>query len=576
MNETTRPAVETAKIMILDDDPGTIDLVRFHLGELGYRNFVACTDATDGLRQVAMENPDVLLLDLVMPGLSGLEILAQLRVSRKHALLPVIILTILDDVRSKTEALELGATDFLNKPVDFLELAPRIRNALAVKAYHDQLKSHADELKRQVERKTASLKKSHAELQRANQILRRSCEEAAAATRVKSQFLANISHEIRTPLTAIIGFTEELLADPGGTLPPRSAELLPIILRNGKHLLEIVNDVLDVAKIERGRLPIECVACSPAAILADVARLLRPEADAKGLELAVETPSPIPETIHSDPTRLRQILINLVNNAIKFTEKGSVRVVSQLLGADGPVPMLQFEVIDTGMGIERDQLAEIFKPFTQTLATRGSEYGGTGLGLTICKYLAEELGGQIQVESRPGRGSTFRVTVATGSLSGPRPQAQREPAAARPEAASPGGESTGQASLLSNRILLAEDAPDNQRLIGLILTTAGAQVTIVGDGRTALEEALAAWRHHEPFDVILTDIQMPVLNGYDLAGRLREQGYGGPIIALTANAMVGEHQKCLAAGCDDYLSKPIDRARLLSLVAQYAAGVCRN
>jgi signal transduction histidine kinase len=308
-------------------------------------------------------------------------------------------------------AFDLGATDFLNKPVNFMELAPRIRNALTIKRYHDQLQRHADELQRQVELKTASLQESHAELQRTNLVLRRACEAAEAATRVKSGFLANISHEIRTPLTAIIGFSEELIVD-AGTFPPEALEVLQIILRNGRQLLQIVDDVLDVSQIDRGRLPIRPAECSPRTILAEVVQLLRPSAFRKELELTVEVARSVPDTILTDPKRLRQILLNLVNNAVQYTDRGSVHVDLRAIGEPARDPRLQFTVADSGKGIDPQLLSEIFKPFTRVRANEDDCGGGTGLGLTICKHLVKELGGDIVVSSRPGVGSTFRFTVA--------------------------------------------------------------------------------------------------------------------------------------------------------------------
>ncbi|MBN1911086.1 MAG: response regulator [Pirellulales bacterium] len=564
---------DDAKIMIVDDDPTTIDLVEFHLSEMGYSNFVSCIDAQAALQLVIKEVPDVLLLDLVMPQASGLEILQGVRMSFEPARLPVIILTAVDHVATKIEAFELGATDFLNKPVNFVELAPRIRNALLVKTYHDQLKQHADELQHQVALKTASLKESHASLEKANAVLRRSCEAAEKAAKAKSEFLANVSHELRTPLTAVIGFTEELLSELDATaLPPRFAELLPIILRNGTHLLEIVNDILDVARIEKGQLAVQRVTCSPDKILNETVEALRPEAEIKGLELIVNVVPPIPETIQSDPVRLRQILFNLIKNAIKFTEKGRVRVETRLLGANGPAPVLQFEVSDTGIGIAPEQLNDIFKPFKQAMAENAGKYEGVGLGLTICQYLAEELGGHIQAKSELGKGSTFQVTVATGSLEQGKSSEKDDIASGGPGSFCRVDAGSIQERLQGKRILLAEDAPDNQRLIRFILEKAGAIVTIVGDGRAGVETALEAWKKGEAFDTILTDIQMPHVDGYELTKQLRAAQYTAPIVALTANAMAGERQKCLAAGCDDYLSKPIDRAQLLSLVARYTNG----
>ncbi len=276
----------------------------------------------------------------------------------------------------------------------------------------------------------------------------------------------------------------------------------------------------------------------------------------------MEIGASVPDAIHCDPTRLRQVLTNLVGNAIKFTPQGSVRVVARMVQEDGPSPLLHFEVIDTGIGIDPDQTEEIFLPFTQARTAGGDRYPGTGLGLTICKYLVEELGGRIDVESRPGHGSTFRFAVATRPPDASPAGEVRRPAAGR--RAAPEASAAPPCGPL--RVLVAEDSPDNQRLIRLILQKAGADVSLVPDGRTALHAALAAWREGRPFDVVLTDIQMPGIDGYALTERLRAEGYRGRIIALTANVMRGEREKCLAAGFDDYLSKPIDRAELLRLV----------
>lgn len=578
---------DTAKVLIVDDDPVTVDFVRKQLGALGYRHFVTCSDSRQAMELVAREKPDVILLDILMPQVSGLEILQRIRASDETAHLPVIILTVLDDMETRVKALELGATDFVGKPINFVELAPRVRNALIVKAHHDQLKRYAQDLERQVDLQTARLRQSHAELQKANMVLRQSCEVAQAATRAKSEFLAKISHEIRTPLTAILGFAEELLADAEREqMPGERTEMLRAIWRNGRVLLEIVNDILDVARIEKGQLRIHRTACSPSAVLSEVVRLMKPLAEAKRLDLQVESVGPIPATIHSDPIRLQQILTNLVSNAIKFTERGFVRVVMSLQGADSPNPLLQFEVIDTGSGIESDQILEIFKPFVQGEGTGPQPAPGAGLGLTISRYLVEQLGGTIQVESEPGKGSVFRVTVDTGPLPkgssvldentgrqrDSETESQRAAASPLPE---PLSTSLRQA-LRDCRVLVAEDCPDNQRFIVRVLQKAGAEVVTVFDGQAAWQKALEAQDRGEPFDIVLTDIQMPRIDGYDLARRLREAGYSGRIIALTANAMPGEREKCLAAGCDDYLSKPIRREELIALVVQHARPARRS
>ena len=564
--------MKNSKVMIVDDDPTTIDFVHFHLSQAGYKNFTECLNARDALRLVEEEKPDVILLDLVMPETNGLEVLDEIRCKHASVHLPVIILTAVEHEQTKMDAFARGATDFINKPVNFVELAPRVRNSLLVKTYHDRLQRHADDLQHQVELKTTSLKASHTKLKKANQILRRYCAVAESATHAKSDFLANVSHELRTPLTAVIGFTEELLSVATDMpLPHCFDELLPVILHNSQHLLQIVNDILDVAIIEKGQLPIKYVDCSPKDILDEVICLLKPAADAKGIELVAENTSSMPPVIHSDPVRLRQILINIVTNAVKFTEKGSVRVVPKLLAADSSSPVLQFEVVDTGIGIEQSLIDEIFKPFMQVRASSGGKYDGTGLGLTICEYLAKELGGRIQVESLPGVGSTFRVTVAAGPLKSA--QSDGKTVRAHSEAGS-GNSAQGQLArdcLRARRVLVVDDAPDNQRLIRFILEKAGAKVTIADNGQSALDEIGDAGRRGEPFDIVVTDIQMPVLDGYELTKHLRQDNYQGSIVALTANAMAGEQQKCLTIGCNAYMSKPIDRDKLLAMVARHSA-----
>ena len=388
------------------------------------------------------------------------------------------------------------------------------------------------------------------------------------ANRAKSEFLANMSHEIRTPMTAILGFAEVLLGEPGlERAPPHRAEALRTIQRNGEYLLGLIDDILDLSKIEAGKLDVDNVACSPAQILDEVIALMRVRADAKNLPLSLEYDGPIPESIQSDPLRLRQVLINLVGNAVKFTETGSVRVVARLVQRPLKSALLQIDVVDTGIGLTDEQASRVFNPFIQADSSTTRKFGGTGLGLTISRRLAEMLGGGITLRSEPGKGSTFRVTVATGDLKGVRLLTALEEGAA-PAKPAPAA-SPAAAVRLDGRILLAEDGPDNQRLIAFVLKKAGAEVTVAENGQVACDEALAARERGQPFALILMDVQMPVMDGYQAARRLREAGYTGPIVALTAHAMTGDEAKSRAAGCDDHLTKPIDRAKFLPAVAQW-------
>ena len=412
---------------------------------------------------------------------------------------------------------------------------------------------------------------------------------AEAATLAKSEFLANMSHEIRTPLTAIMGYTDILIEE---SYSRAAQEPLGIVKRNGQHLLQIINDILDLSKIECGKLEIERVRMPVVGLLAEIKSLMHIRVEAKSLNFRVEYTGEIPETIETDPTRVRQVLINLVGNAIKFTEAGSVRLVVRFIeAADHGIvdqvqstldtdtepagqtriklgdPCLEVQVIDTGIGIDDEQISRLFQPFSQADTSMTRRFGGTGLGLVISRRLAQRLGGTVTVKSELGKGSTFTLLLATGSMDGirriPKPN---DLVISEPLPLERTMEPPAQSHEIHARILLAEDGPDNQRLISFVLKKAGATVTVAENGKVAVEMVRAAQKEGHPYDLILMDMQMPVLDGYGATGQLRKMGCLAPIIALTAHAMSGDKDKCLAAGCTDYATKPIDRGRLLDII----------
>ncbi len=391
---------------------------------------------------------------------------------------------------------------------------------------------------------------------------------ADAANRAKSAFLANMSHEIRTPMTAILGYAD-LLLEPAQA-PRDRLDAVQTIRRNGEHLLSIINDILDLSKIEAGRMVIEQIDVDPLTVIEEVFSLMQVRAKGKGLTLVSDLVFPQPVIIRSDPTRLRQILVNLVGNAIKFTETGGVTVRTSFVPA--PQPRMRFSVQDTGIGIDPAALSNLFQPFTQADVSTTRRFGGTGLGLTISQRLATMLGGDIEVESTPGEGSTFTVWIGCESVS----EDDMRFEAPLAESAGQSARSSGEPARLSAHILLAEDGPDNQRLISYHLRKAGATVTIAENGRIAVERALAALREGRPFDVILMDMQMPEMDGYTASSLLRAEGFRGPIVALTAHAMSGDRDKCIHAGCSDYLTKPIDRDRLLATCAALSSRSARS
>jgi signal transduction histidine kinase/CheY-like chemotaxis protein/HPt (histidine-containing phosphotransfer) domain-containing protein len=421
-------------------------------------------------------------------------------------------------------------------------------------------------------------------------------QRAMEANRAKNEFLTNMSHAIRIPLSAIIGFSEMLSEE---NLSDQQKEQVGMIRDSGSQLLQLVNDIIDFSKIEMGKISVKIAGCNIENILGTVETLIRPATQEKKLKFEIIRNQPLPEIIQTDPERLKQCLLNLVSNAVKFTEQGRVSVkVSWEKDCDEP--FVRFDVEDTGAGIAPGRLQAIFKPFFHTDSHAIRKFGGTGLGLAITHHLAELLGGRVSVSSVLNQGSVFTLCIPTqlapagtekedagrATLAGAKEEkpeqsplqmqavkseAEKAPAA-QPQEIAPAQSSAKEEAVpeditnvkFRGRVLIAEDSLTNQALAKLLLKKMNLETVIVENGELAIEKMM-----NEDFDLVLMDIQMPVMNGYEATKAMREKGIGKPIIALTACAMKGDEEKCFAAGCSDYLSKPIDRKKLVKTLSKY-------
>lgn len=390
-----------------------------------------------------------------------------------------------------------------------------------------------------VSQKNKELLEKNSELERASQM-------ALEATRTKSAFLATMSHEIRTPLTAIIGFAETNLEDDISAEDQKRHS--QSIVRNGKHLLNVINDILDFSKYEADRIEFAKETFSPVQVVQEVEQIITPQARKKGLEISLSYDFPLPECIVGDALRLKQVVLNLCSNAVKFTETGRINIKTS---CNFELQKLFIEVIDTGIGMTDEQVEKVFDVFTQADSSITRKYGGTGLGLTLSKQFAQCMGGTIEASSLIDIGSRFVISVGTGDLT-PYKIIERYdqiPSFARITTAP-----TIVIKKVKGRVLLAEDNPDNQQLFTILLTKTGVDISIASNGQKAVEMAMA-----NPYDLIYMDMQMPVMDGIEATKILRNKGYSKPIVALTANAMKQDRDACMNAGCNGFITKPINK-----------------
>ena len=395
-------------------------------------------------------------------------------------------------------------------------------------------------------------------LERKDRALGEAERRAVSADRAKTEFIANVSHELRTPLTAILGFSEEMIERGfGGGAKAGELDDIRTIQRNADYLYRLVSSLLDYSDLEAGRLWIDWAPCSPTEVMRDVEAASAAEATTKGLRLRAEIDDDVPDEIVSDGARIRQVMSLLVDNAIKFTTDGAISLRGSVLTEGYPQPHVAFDVIDSGIGMTPEQLEALFDSFAQGDGSRARPYGGLGLGLALGQRLARELSGEITVVSTLAEGSAFRLSLPVTP-----PQSEGDTLTDMP-AARPDGEPQDDAPL-AMRILVAEDGEDNRKLLQRILSAAGAEVTLADDGQQAVDLAVKEWEGDLPFDLILMDAQMPGFDGIRATRALRQQSYPGPIVALSADNSRENRRECLAAGCDLFLAKPVDREDLLA------------
>ena len=507
-----------SRILIVDDVRTNLLSMKSILNETGKFQVASANNGKSALQKAMAQKLDLILLDIVMPDISGFEVCKKLKENPRTKDIPVIFLTSKTDPESIVEGFNVGAVDYVSKPFVREELLARVN--------------------------------VHIQLNRTKQQLIAEKEKAELATNAKSLFLANMSHEIRTPMNGVVGMVEALKTT---QLDENQQEFLKIIDISSENLLSVVNDILDFSKVEAGQIELENLTFRLQKSIDEVITMLKFKADQKDLYLRFKENNELPKYIIGDVTRLKQILINLINNAIKFTSSGGITITCDIVNTTEKNIFLKFGVTDTGIGISEENQKKLFQSFSQADASTTRKFGGTGLGLAISKSLSKLMNGEIGVTSEEGKGATFWFTVEFGNVS---------------ELLDSSNENNKIEKEITDvfKILVAEDNAINQRVARFILEKLGHKPTIAENGQIAIESFV-----NDSFDIIFMDIQMPVTDGLEATRTIRriekeKSLKPTPIIAMTANTMKGDKESFLESGMNDYIGKPFKANEISQLL----------
>jgi len=534
--------LKNASILIVDDEQANIDILTGLLEIKGYNNVYPITDPRLVLSLFQEIKPDIILLDLMMPHLNGFQVMEQLKpLFPENTYLPILVLTADVTAESKLRALAGGAKDFLTKPFDLTEVDLRITNLLQTRLLHIQLQNQNVRLEEKVLERTIRLRDTIIALE----ISKTKAEES---DRLKSAFLANMSHEIRTPMNGILGFAE-LLNEPDLTGEQRQ-DYIKIIGISGTRMLNIINDIISISKIESGQMGVSISETNINEQILYIHTFFKPEVEQNGLQISFRNTLPARGSIiKTDREKIYAILSNLVKNAIKFTKAGSIE-----FGYEKNDNHLQFFVSDTGIGISPEKQQIVFERFRQGSESLTRNYEGAGLGLSISKAYVEMLGGKIWVDSEIGKGSTFYFTLPYHT--------QTEDKIVTKNVVLADVEIKPESKL---KILIAEDDQGSEILLSLAVEKFSKNIFKARNGIEAVEIC----RNNTDIDLVLMDIKMPEMDGYEATRRIRQFNKDLVIVAQTAFALTGDRERAMEAGCNDYISKPIKKDKLMELMQKY-------